>query len=497
MKVYRTRLNAAVARSCLLGACLIGIAGPALADTTDDLLLTLKNKGILTDAEYQQLLQRKSAQPATAAASSSAAVAQAPASSMPQGEQAQQSAAAGLDDKHYVRMTSKGVGMQLGDVALTFSGSVNGFYTHDSGDALTGNHVVSGGLASLGGKSSSVRNGLLPGFLLIDVTTQQGGWDVGAHFGLYPGINSVSGVGGANSAGTPQALGTAGIDFRKTYLTFGKANIGEFKIGRDIGLFGSDAILNDITLLSVGSTGGNVGPSNTSLGRIGIGYIYTDFQPQITYTSPKYAGFQVAAGAFQPLQTIGHSEVNKTPGFQAKVTYDYAGDGGLGVHAWAGGITQKHDSVDGLKSYTGNAFDVGAKLTFAGASLTGYYYDGTGVGTTGLFILSTDALGNRRKSDGYYVQATYTLGKFTLGGSYGASFLKLSGAEKDDRDAGGGLGLYDPTLLDRNSSWVGQGRYGLTSWVTLVGEYVRTRSTAQGGNHANSNTIATGAILFF
>jgi hypothetical protein len=488
MKANMTRLKAAVAVACLIGA-----AAPALADTTDDLLLTLKNKGILTDAEYQQLLQRKAAEPAT----TQTAVAAAPPSSMPQGEAAQQSAAGGLDDKHMVRMTDKGVGMQLGDVALTFSGSVNGFYTHDSGDSLTGNHVVTGGLASLGGKSSSVRNGLLPGFLLIDVTTQQAGWDIGAHFGLYPGIDSVSNVGGANSAGTPQALATAGIDFRKTYLTVARPNVGEFKVGRDIGLFGSDAILNDITLLSVGSTGGNAGPSNTSLGRIGIGYIYTDFQPQITYTSPKFAGFQAAVGAFQPLETIGHSEVNKTPGFQAKITYDYKGDGGFGAHLWAGGISQKHDAVDTFRSYTGRAFDVGAKLTYAGASLTGYYYDGTGVGTTGLFILSTDSIGNRRHSSGYYAQATYTLGKFTLGGSYGASLLRLSGAEKADRDAGGTLGIYDPTLLDRNSSWVGQGRYGLTSWVTLVGEYVHTRSTAEGGNHANSNTIATGAILFF
>jgi hypothetical protein len=69
-------------------------------------------------------------------------------------------------------------------------------------------------------------------------------------------------------------------------MTVGRPNVGEFKLGRDIGLFGSEGILNDITLLSVGTPGGNVAPSNTSLGRIGVGYIYTDFQPQITYTTP-------------------------------------------------------------------------------------------------------------------------------------------------------------------------------------------------------------------
>jgi predicted porin len=481
MTAYRTRLKAAVALACLLGA-----AGPALADTTDDLLLALKNKGILSDAEYQQLLARKQAEPAPVPV----------AATSPQAEPAQQSAAGALDMSHYVKMADKGVGLQIGDVNLTFSGSVNGFYTHDSGASATANHTVAGGLASVGPKSSAVRNGLLPGFLKIEVTTQQAGWDVGAHFGFYPGINSVNGVGGANSAGNPVALGTSGIDFRQTYLTFGRTNLGEFKIGRDIGLFGSDAILNDITLLSVGSTGGNAAPSNTSLGRIGIGYIYTDFQPQITYTSPKFAGFQASLGVFQPLVTIGRSEVNKNPGFQGKLTYDWKGDS-FGVHAWAGGITQKHNSTDLLPGYTGSAFDVGAKLTYGGASLLGYFYDGKGVGTTGLFILSTDALGNRRKSNGYYIQGTYTIGKFTLGGSYGASFLKMTGAEKADRDAGAPAGLYDPTLLDRNSSWVGQGRYGLTPWVTLIGEYINTRSKAQGGNHAASDTVAAGAILFF
>ena len=492
MKANVARLKAAVAVACLLGA-----AAPAFADTTDDLLLTLKNKGILTDAEYQQLLQRKQADPAqSASTSTTAAVAPATGSRSPQAAQAQASAAGALDTGHLVRMTDKGVGMQLGDVAVTFSGSVNGYYVHNSGDKSTANHVVSGGLASVGPKSSAVRNGLLPGYLKIDITTQQAGWDIGAHFGLYPGINSVDNVGGANSAGNPTALGTSGVDFRQTYLTVGKPNLGEFKIGRDIGLFGSEGILNDITLLSVGSPGANAAPSNTSLGRIGLGYIYTDFQPQITYTSPKVAGFQATVGAFQPLETAGRNETNKNPGFQGKLTYDWKGDK-FGVRLWLSGISQKHDATDLLRGYTGNGFDAGGKFTLGPVTLTGYYYDGKGIGTTGLFILSTDTLGNRRNTDGYYLQGTYTIGKLSLGASYGASYLKLTGAEKDDRRVDGINGVYDPTLLDRNASWVGGARYGLTSWVTLISEYAHTHSTAQGSNHASSDAVAAGAILFF
>lgn len=466
MKGGAIRLAAVPAAVCLLMG-----ATPALAQSANaDLLLKLKEKGILSDAEYEQLMARDRG--------SVAAVTTAPPQTAPQ------AAAAALDDKRIVRMTDSGVGMEVGGVTVKFSGSVNGFYVHDSGDKSLVNNTVVGGLATVGNDSSSIRNGLLPGFLKIDVTTHQGGWDVGAHFGLYPGINSVTGVGGANSAGSPTALATSGIDFRQTYLTFGRKGLGEFKIGRDIGLFGSEAILNDITLLSSGTPSGNAAPSNTTLGRIGLGYIYTDFQPQITYTTPSFGGFQASVGVFEPLVTAGSSEVNGTPGFQAKLLYDFK-SGGLGGRLWVSGITQKHDGVGGAPSYTGSAIDGGAKLTYGGATVVGYYYTGSGVGTTGLFILSTDANGRKRDSSGFYGQVAYTIGKFTLAGSYGESRLKLAPGE------------INPTLLDRNSSWVGQARYGLTSWLTLLGEYVHTKSQAQAINEASSDAVAAGAILFF
>jgi predicted porin len=454
-------------------ALTIGSAVPAMADTTDDLLLRLKEKGILTDEEYQALLQRKTAEASTVTTSA---------------PQAPQAAAAGqLDDKTLVRMTDSGVGMRFGSVSVKFSGAVNAFYTHDSPEKRLTGTAVAGGLANVGAaNTSAVRNGLLPGIFGVDISTTQGGWDVAAHFGFYPGVNSNSfGAGGANSPGAPQALATSGIDARQTYLTFGKPSLGTLKLGRDIGLFGSDAILNDITLLGVGSAGNNAGPSNTSLGRIGLGYIYTDFQPQITYTSPKFGGFQGSFGVFQPLQTVGRGgEVNSTPGFQGKITYDFTASK-LGGHLWLSGITQDHNASGGQPRYTGSGFDVGAKLTYGPASLLGYYYNGKGLGTIGLFILATDGLGRTRATNGYYVQGTLTFDKLTFGASYGSSHLGLTPGE------------INPTLLDTNSSYVGQVRYGLTPWVTLLSEYTHTRSKAHGTNSASSDTFATGAILFF
>lgn len=110
---------------------------------------------------------------------------------------------------------------------------------------------------------------------------------------------------------------------------------------------------------------------------------------------------------------------------------------------------------------------------------------GTGVGTTALFRLTTDGVGHKRDSNGFDVQGTAGFGNITLGASCGESDLSLTRGE------------VNPTLLSKNSSYVGQVRYSLTPWVTLLNEYTHTKSKAHGGNQANSDSIATGAILFF
>jgi len=463
-------------RLLLAGAATLVVAlssSTAMAGTNAALLARLHEKGILSDEEYQSLLAGDAAE-ATATAPAASAATTAPAST---------------DGSRFLQMTDSGVGMQIGDVTFKVSGQVNAFYTHDNGQSVGPNTLVTGGVVASGGNSSAIRNGLLPGNINFVVTTRQAGWDVGAHFGLYPGINSAdySAGGGANAGGKNTALQTAGIDFRQTYMTIGRAGFGEFKLGRDIGLFGSEGILNDITLLSVGTTGGNVAPANTSLGRIGVGYIYTDFQPQITYTSPQLGGFQVTLGVFEPLESLtGPGETSKSPQFQGKIVYD-GKFGGITARAWLSGITQRHNRIDGAR-YTGSGFDTGAKIGYGPLTVTGYYYNGSGLGTTALNLFDTDAVGKKRDSDGFYVQAMASFGKVSVGGSYGESRLHYANA----LDA-----LANPTLLDVNSSYVGQARYSLTSWVTLVGEYIHTKSEAHNGNTAEGDTAAAGAILFF
>lgn len=104
-----------------------------------------------------------------------------------------------------------------------------------------------------------------------------------------------------------------------------------------------------------------------------------------------------------------------------------------------------------------------------------------------LNLFDTDALGNPRSSNGFYVQGLGTFGKFSVGASYGESNLGLT---RTERAAGN-------TLVRRNASYIAQTRYALTDWVTLLAEYTKTQSEAHGGNEADSDSLAVGAILFF
>ena len=103
-----------------------------------------------------------------------------------------------------------------------------------------------------------------------------------------------------------------------------------------------------------------------------------------------------------------------------------------------------------------------------------YGYTGKGVGTTGLFILPTSAAGDKRKSDGGYVQATYRVERLKLGLSYGISELKLADDERAFQNTS--------DLLRRNSSAVAGVYYSLTKSITLVGEYIHTKADAWNGN---------------
>jgi predicted porin len=392
-----------------------------------------------------------------------------------------------------------GIIIPAGDWTLDINGNVNAYATFTNADRAKG--TVTGGLAAtpdeVGEKNTqSINTGLLPSWLGFSGKTRQNDLDVAFTISFQPNVsaNDIAGDGK-----TPLN--------RQAFVSFGDKSWGSIKLGKDIGIFAQDAILNDMTLLGVGGGAGNSGAA-TTLGGIGTGYIYAAWKGQVAYTSPNWNGFSFVAGITNPNQGFGATTTDdgdKTGtlnqdrfGFEGKVQYEFAGD--VAGKVWASAASydvtaQTNPSTTGTTvtsdSYKANAFDIGANVNVAGFGLTGYYYDGKGAGTTffgdnGAQITATGA--KRRDSNGGYLQGTYTLPGIgtKLGLVYGVSKLDTAGGEVNN------------TLVEKNERWTVGAYHPLTKHLNLVAEYNRIKSEGQtSANQTESDSISAGAILFF
>jgi predicted porin len=390
-----------------------------------------------------------------------------------------------------------GISIPAGDWTLDIGGVVNAYYTstRESGDFRGLNGAVLGGSNSTNERSeNNITTGLLPNYLSVSGKTRQNDLDVGFTISINPGASTTrSGIQGSNQ------------ENRQAFLTFGDASWGSIKLGKDLGIYASDAILNDMTLLGVGSGAGLLAGNTTTLGRIGTGFMYADWKSQIAYSSPNWNGFSFTAGVTQAWDATHAGQFGATPSnpfnsasstgrggnqpaFEGKASYEWAGD--FGGKVWVSGISQKVEfgKGSGLGSDRADAWDLGATINVAGFGLTGYYGQGDGTGTTVLLRDGYDAAGKSRDSDDWYLQATYTIpGVGTkLGASYGESTL--------DGNRGEALDEY------KNEMWTIGAYHPLTKHLNLVAEYsdVKTNiDTNVGNSDGKSRTIALGAILFF
>ena len=392
-----------------------------------------------------------------------------------------------------------------GDWKFSVNGNINVDYIYSSCQSASSSEKIDtvGGACTGSGSGSSVSNvgnGLLPAAITFGISTTQDGYDLAAHFGLYPGIASNDGGSPnlqANGTGTSNVgLSTTGLDIRQVYMTFGNKEIGTFTLGRNFGLFGFDAIINDMTLPGVGVAGSaaTFAPSNTTLGSIGFGYIYVDTLAQMDYTTPDIAGFSFTAGIFAPINPLDGSNftARKAPGFHGKASYTLKMSDDMKFYASITGITQKENSQIGAgptatdgPSYNSTGGDIFAKFDVAGFEVDASYYYGKGMGTTGLFILASDGKGNARKSDGYLIQGTYAFGAVKIGVNYGVSKLDLAN------------GADDPFLLEKNSKVTGGVYYSLTKNLTILGEVSGVKTQAHNGNENKSTNGNFGAFMSF
>ncbi|KAF0843004.1 putative porin [Methylovorus glucosotrophus] len=360
-----------------------------------------------------------------------------------------------------------------GDWTIDIGGNVNAYYTHTkfSGDLKT---------AGTEDVANTVQTGLLPSALGIGGKTRQNDLDIAFQFTFFTGVDSGNGQSGGNNS----------LNIRQAYLTFGDKSWGTIKAGRDLGIFGSDAILSDMTLLGVGIGAGSGGSS--TLGRIGSGYMYADWVGQISYISPNWNGFSFAVGAREPWSNgSSNTDIRNDMGYEGKVSYEWTGD--YAGKVWLGAITQKHSTDTGsVDSYTSRGWDLGGKVNLAGVGLVGYYYDGKGLSGSTAASLSTAANGllflAGQKSDdkGGYVQATYALpGVGTkLGLSYGVSKSEAAASNVEFE----------------NKSWIVGAYHPLTKSLNLVAEYTDNKLENIGysaGQDGKAKTVSLGAILFF
>jgi predicted porin len=374
------------------------------------------------------------------------------------------------------------------------NGNVNAFAVFsDSKDSSGAN----GGLAATQNTTNdadkdsvSISTGLLPAWLGFTATTRQNDIDTSVTISFQPGM------------GGNQALkGGGNTENRQAFLTFGDKSWGSVKLGKDLGIFGSTAILNDMTLLGVGATGGTVGNgvnatggsagTTTTLGGIGTGYLYADWKGQIAYTTPNMNGFSATLGITQPWNAGGGLSAASTgttdqPAYEAQVSYSWTGD--FAGKVWGGAFFQ---DVTGLTTSNldedANAFEVGVSTSVANINLVAYGYSGEGVGTTGMLVQGFDTTGSARDSDGGYVQATYVIPMGTkLGVSYGVSKL-------DDNATDTG------NLVKENNRITVGAYHPLTKHLNLVAEFsaVESESHLSTQGDAKQDIFSVGAILFF
>jgi len=400
---------------------------------------------------------------------------------------------------------------------FTFAGNVNAFYVEQWGNAnadgnglgpgaacptVVATHctpvIVGGAVVQAQGTNADVRTGLLPATVAFDAKGKEGDVLIDVHFGFYPEIQNGGSLGNAHDQFGAQ------IDMRQVYLTVA-GNWGQILAGREIGLFNRQNILTDATLFGIGATGGNLGAGGTTLGRIGFGYIYPNFNAQITYSTPATSPVQWSIGVFQPSQIAGFA-YTPLPRVETEATYTgKLGQGTDKILLWVNGEWQQaqlnptgSDTITSPNPGYNQKVDAlgaggGIKLDVSRLSVVGSGYFGHGIGTTlqfGGIAADGNPLGPQlRPSYGYIGQVSLKIDpKWTAVASYGESFV--SGTAFDET-------VGDGTLLKYNALGVGSLVFQATKSLKWVVEYDYTEDANQAHQKQVANQIATGLMVFF
>ena len=359
------------------------------------------------------------------------------------------------------------VDIKAGDWTVSVGGIVNAYYTqvNCSGSQVGGTALADRALGCGGrGKRTTIGNGLLPSGLITSVKTHQGDYDIGGTIGIM------------TSTATDSAIGTnSQVDVRQGFFTLGNDRIGTFKLGRDYGIFGSNAILGDMTLLGAGSPNQATQKNRVTLGHIGAGYTYLGTYGMVAYTSPVMSGMKIDVALVSPVNSLSGFDSAASPQVQGQLSYAQEG-----LKTWVGAKSQNFVAENSAtaRNFTMSGAEIGASYTTGPFGVLANLQGGKGLG-----ILADGDQGDT-KSTNYFIQGTYKVAPLVkLGLNYGKS-------KNRDRTAGSGN-------LQTNENVTGGVYYSITPSITLVGELSQTKSKGFDGASSRLNGGSFGGIFFF
>jgi hypothetical protein len=206
-------------------------------------------------------------------------------------------------------------------------------------------------------------------------------------------------------------------------------NFGTVNVGKGFGIFNSSSIGDAGSGLGVGRFGGP-DAANATLGRIGTGYTYANFNPRVIYTTPEVEHFTFKIGLINPEKPGGTGDRSAdietaTPRIEAQANYTRNFDSGS-AEFWSSGLYQEVNVVVQDYSYTFSGWEVGSKLQIHDFVLQGSYSRTNSIGADGLIGLNISGGSGLDQADidgtQWYGEATYNFGNTILGGSYGEGY---------------------------------------------------------------------------
>jgi hypothetical protein len=317
---------------------------------------------------------------------------------------------------------SAAVELYNNDEGMTFTadGLINIFYSSSDSDQTAADGTETNK------KQSRVRTGFLPSYIGFNSSSKVGDYKVATRSSFWVTLSDTDAYRGNTALGTQ-----TGIDVRQFYATI-SGDFGEVLLGKDFGLFNRSNIFGDELLLGYGQTSNSVGlvdGGNVSFGNIATGYTYAFPKAQITYRSADMSGFKFAVGIMDPNKVSATSEEDM-PRFEAEVTFDTTFDGGS-FKGWVNGMSQSSEDAGVDQDQSGVGYGVNVKV--AGLSLTASGFSAEGVGhVAGLDQYVGDEM---NETDGYLVQASYTMGDNRFVASYGQSTIDNGTVETDSSNA--------------------------------------------------------------